>query len=148
MDGRRETGGARGVGTLRAWYFRQRVIGRGRHREPPPERCHDRGCTQVGGYASHFARTDLAGREAAANASPSDGELLARARGRDPAALAAIYDRYRPGLRRYAARLLSSTPLADECVAEAFSRFIDAIEGAAAPTNTSRPTSTAPRTTG
>ncbi|MHB0875761.1 MAG: RNA polymerase sigma factor [Anaerolineae bacterium] len=71
--------------------------------------------------------------EAAANASPSDRELLVRARGRDPAALAAIYDRYRPGLRRYAARLLNSAPLADECAAEAFSRFIDAIEAGGGP---------------
>ena len=42
-------------------------------------------------------------------------------------ALADVYDRFSPGLYRYALRLLGDAGLAEECVAETFSRFLGAL---------------------
>jgi DNA-directed RNA polymerase specialized sigma24 family protein len=42
-------------------------------------------------------------------------------------ALAEIYDTYRPGLYRYAMRLLGDASLAEDCVAETFARFLKAL---------------------
>ena len=57
----------------------------------------------------------------------SDKGLLELARGFDLPALAQIYDVYSPGLVRYATRLLGESDLAEECVAETFSRFLKAL---------------------
>lgn len=42
-------------------------------------------------------------------------------------ALAEIYDTYRPGLYRYALRLLGDASIAEDCVAETFARFLKAL---------------------
>jgi RNA polymerase sigma-70 factor, ECF subfamily len=54
-------------------------------------------------------------------------ELLARARRFDVQALAEIYDTYNSGLYAYGWRLLGDSGLAEECVAETFARFLDAL---------------------
>jgi RNA polymerase sigma-70 factor (ECF subfamily) len=61
--------------------------------------------------------------------SPSNSEaaLLQRARAFDRQALAQIYDLYSPGLYRYALRLLGDAHAAEDCVAETFSRFLQAL---------------------
>jgi len=56
-----------------------------------------------------------------------DAELLQRAQSFDRQALAQIYDLYSPGLYRYAMRLLGDASAAEDCVAEAFSRFLQAL---------------------
>lgn len=60
-------------------------------------------------------------------------ELLRRARGYDLKALAEIYDSYSPSLYGYALRLLGDANLAEECVAETFSRFLDVINDGKGP---------------
>ncbi len=45
----------------------------------------------------------------------------------DLAALGEIYDSYSPGLVRYATRLLGTRDLAEDCVAETFSRCLKAL---------------------
>ena len=57
----------------------------------------------------------------------SEQDLLLRARQLDPCALAEIYDLYSPRLYRYAVRLLGDACTAEDCVAETFSRFLQAI---------------------
>jgi len=64
---------------------------------------------------------------------PSDPELLELARQFDHPALAQIYDAYSPGLYRYAMRLLGDQSLAEDCVAETFSRFLQALQGGRGP---------------
>lgn len=54
----------------------------------------------------------------------SEQELLQRARQFDLPTLGAIYDRYSPGLYRYAFHLLGHAESAEECVSEVFSRFL------------------------
>lgn len=54
-------------------------------------------------------------------------ELLKRARVWDMQALEQIYDLYSPQIYRYAMRLLGNADLAEECVAETFSRFLHAL---------------------
>jgi len=53
-----------------------------------------------------------------------DQMLLQRARGFEDKALAEVYDSYSPAIYRYAVRLLGEVDLAEECVAETFSRFL------------------------
>jgi RNA polymerase sigma-70 factor (ECF subfamily) len=53
--------------------------------------------------------------------------LLAGAREFDLEILAVIYDRYSPQVYRYAVRLLADEGLAEECVAETFSRLLHAL---------------------
>ncbi len=53
--------------------------------------------------------------------------LLERARAWEEDALLQIYDLYRPGLYRYAYRLLGQAEEAEECVAEVFARFLVAL---------------------
>ncbi len=53
--------------------------------------------------------------------------LLAKARGLDSQVLAMLYDEYSPGLYRYAMRRLGDPDLAEECVAETFARFLQAL---------------------
>ncbi len=59
--------------------------------------------------------------------------LLKLARGFNQAALGQIYDSYSPGLVRYATRLLGQSDLAEECVAETFSRFLKALHNGGGP---------------
>ncbi len=63
----------------------------------------------------------------------SPDRLLELARGFDLAALGEIYDSYSPGLVRYATRLLGDSGLAEECVAETFSRFLKALRNGGGP---------------
>lgn len=58
----------------------------------------------------------------------TDRELLQRAQKYEMQALAEIYDRWSPALYRYAIRLLGEADLAEECVAETFSRFLVALK--------------------
>jgi RNA polymerase sigma-70 factor (ECF subfamily) len=58
---------------------------------------------------------------------------MERARRFDRQALAEIYDRYSPGLFRYAMHLLGQADLAEECVAETFSRFLQALKAGKGP---------------
>jgi RNA polymerase sigma-70 factor (ECF subfamily) len=44
-----------------------------------------------------------------------------------------IYEDYNPGIYRYAARLLGDAALAEDCVSETFSRFLDAIRRGGGP---------------
>jgi RNA polymerase sigma-70 factor (ECF subfamily) len=59
--------------------------------------------------------------------------LLQRAQRYDLQALAEIYDRYSPGLYRYAMRLMSDEDLAEECVAETFNRFLSVLKAGRGP---------------
>ncbi len=60
--------------------------------------------------------------------------LLLRARQFDQQSLAEVYDLFSPGLYRYCYRLLGSAPLAEDCVAETFSRFLQALYQGKGPT--------------
>lgn len=60
-------------------------------------------------------------------------ELLARAKRLDMEALAEIYDLYNLGLYGYALRLLGDVELAEDCVAETFSRFLQALHSGKGP---------------
>jgi len=60
-------------------------------------------------------------------------ELLQRARELDQQALAEIYDSYSTGLYGYALRLLGEPNLAEDCVAETFSRYLHAIHAGKGP---------------
>ena len=60
-------------------------------------------------------------------------DLLNQARAFDSSALAAIYDRFSPGLYAYAMRLLGDQCLAEDCVAETFSRFLKALQSGQGP---------------
>lgn len=62
-----------------------------------------------------------------------EAHLLARARSFDVETLGIIYDRYSPGIYRYARRLLGNDSLAEDCVAETFSRFLQALRGGGGP---------------
>ncbi len=53
----------------------------------------------------------------------------------DRQALAGIYDKHSPGIFRYAYRLLGDQDLAEECVAETFSRFLHVLHGGRFPEN-------------
>jgi RNA polymerase sigma-70 factor, ECF subfamily len=64
---------------------------------------------------------------------PVEAELLRRAQDFDPEALGLIYDQYSPALYRYAMRLTSNSDLAEECVAETFSRFLLAVRNGKGP---------------
>jgi RNA polymerase sigma-70 factor (ECF subfamily) len=64
---------------------------------------------------------------------PSDTELLVLARQFDQQALAQIYDTYSPGLYRYSMRRLSDETVAEDCVAETFSRFLQALKARRGP---------------
>lgn len=62
-----------------------------------------------------------------------ENSLLEGARCFDLENLAAIYDRYSDRLYAYAARLLGDTDLAEECVAETFARFLQALHNGGGP---------------
>ena len=57
----------------------------------------------------------------------SEHVLLAQAKQLDSCALSEIYDFYSPRLYRYAMRLLGDACSAEDCVAETFSRFLQAM---------------------
>ena len=57
----------------------------------------------------------------------NEAELLSEAKKFNQSALAQIYDEYSPGLYRYAYRQLGKKEQAEECVAETFSRFLNAL---------------------
>ncbi len=63
----------------------------------------------------------------------NEPQLLARARRFEEDALAEIFDRYNAGLYRYALRLLGDADLAQECMSETFSRFLQALRRRAGP---------------
>ena len=54
-------------------------------------------------------------------------DLLQRTLRLDSEALAEMYDKYSPALYRYAMRLLGDPDLAEDCVAETFTRYLQAI---------------------
>jgi RNA polymerase sigma-70 factor (ECF subfamily) len=60
-------------------------------------------------------------------------ELLQLAAQLNTAALAEIYDVYSPGLYRYAMRLLGDEALAEDCVAEVFTRFLKSLQNRKGP---------------
>lgn len=60
-------------------------------------------------------------------------DLLEGARRFDQACLAAIYDRYSAKLFAYTLRLLGDPPLAEDCVAETFARFLKALQDGRGP---------------
>ena len=65
--------------------------------------------------------------------SSEEASLLKRARLFEAEALSEIYDRYSSELYRYAWRLLGKEDLAEECVAEAFSSFLNVIKQGGGP---------------
>ncbi len=64
----------------------------------------------------------------------NEPDLLNRARAFNQQALAEIYDRYNPGLFGYAMRLLGDECMAEDCVAETFSRFLKSLHAGQGPT--------------
>jgi RNA polymerase sigma-70 factor (ECF subfamily) len=62
-----------------------------------------------------------------------EARLLKAAQAFDLDCLAEIYDRYSPGLFAYAMRQLGDEHLAEDCVAETFSRFLMAIRAGKGP---------------
>lgn len=62
-----------------------------------------------------------------------DTELLTQARRLEPCALAEVYDLYSPRLYRYAIRLLGDSSIAEDCVAETFTRFLQALQAGKGP---------------
>lgn len=63
----------------------------------------------------------------------SEKQLLKRARKYDQQTLAEIYDRYSPGIFRYAVRLLNDVEQAENCVSETFSRLLQALQRGGGP---------------
>lgn len=63
----------------------------------------------------------------------SEKELLSRVRRLQKAALAETYDRYSDAIYRYAHRHLGDVDRAEECVAETFSRFLNALHRGGGP---------------
>ena len=59
--------------------------------------------------------------------------LLRRARQFDEQALAEVYDTYSPAIYAYAMRLLGDVDQAEDCVAETFSRFLNALHNGGGP---------------
>jgi RNA polymerase sigma-70 factor, ECF subfamily len=63
----------------------------------------------------------------------SEKELILHARQFDEDALAEVYDRYSPGLYRYAMHLLGDTRLAEDCLADTFLRYLQALRSNGGP---------------
>jgi RNA polymerase sigma-70 factor (ECF subfamily) len=59
--------------------------------------------------------------------------LLRSVRRLDKRALTEVYDQFSPGLYRYAVRQLGHVDLAEECVADTFSRFLQALQRGGGP---------------
>jgi RNA polymerase sigma-70 factor (ECF subfamily) len=64
---------------------------------------------------------------------PENSDLLLRAKCFDLQALGEVYDLYSPGLYGYAFRLLGDASLAEDCVSETFSRFLQALKAGKGP---------------
>jgi RNA polymerase sigma-70 factor, ECF subfamily len=64
-----------------------------------------------------------------------DKAILERAKRFEAQALEEIFDSYSPGIYRYAFRLLGDAELARECMAETFSRFLNALKRDGGPDN-------------
>jgi len=62
-----------------------------------------------------------------------EAELLESARAFELQALTIIYDQYSQGIFQYANRLLGDEALAEDCVAETFSRLLKALKGGKGP---------------
>lgn len=73
--------------------------------------------------ASKFMKADF----------PSEQALLKDALRFDQVALAKIYDLYSPELYRYAARFLGDPSVAEDCIADTFSRFLKAVSAKRGP---------------
>lgn len=58
----------------------------------------------------------------------NEAEILAKAREFDMQALADIYDHFSPAIYSYSQRMMDSPSLAEECVAETFSRLLHAFK--------------------
>lgn len=56
-----------------------------------------------------------------------DSKLLTRLARSERQAVAEVYDTFSPGLYRYAYRLLGNAETAEDCVAETFRRFLEAL---------------------
>jgi RNA polymerase sigma-70 factor (ECF subfamily) len=65
--------------------------------------------------------------------SPSERDLLEGARNFDLASLGTVYDQFSPGIYRYSMRLLGDDCMAEDCVAETFSRFLRSLRAGAGP---------------
>ncbi len=63
----------------------------------------------------------------------SENNLIKQAQRFDEQALAEIYDRYSPGVFRYAMRLLGDSQLAEDCVADTFFRYLKALRSGRGP---------------
>jgi RNA polymerase sigma-70 factor (ECF subfamily) len=63
----------------------------------------------------------------------SENELIERARCFDLTALAEIYDRYSPGIYRYALHLLGNPQQAEDCTADTFTRYLQAVRSGGGP---------------
>ena len=63
----------------------------------------------------------------------NEKDLIARARNLDQEALAEIYDALSPGLYRYAMRIVGDAQVAEDCVGETFSRFLNAVHRGGGP---------------
>jgi RNA polymerase sigma-70 factor (ECF subfamily) len=64
---------------------------------------------------------------------PLNSELMQRARLFDHQALAQVYDTFSPGLYRYAMRRLGDQNLAEDCVADTFTRLLQALQAKRGP---------------
>jgi RNA polymerase sigma-70 factor, ECF subfamily len=67
------------------------------------------------------------------NLMTSEKELILHARQFDEDALAEVYDHYSPGLFRYAMYLLGDTHLAEDCLADTFLRYLQALRANGGP---------------
>jgi RNA polymerase sigma-70 factor (ECF subfamily) len=63
----------------------------------------------------------------------SESELIERARSFDLTALAEIYDHYSPGIYRYALHLLGDPQQAEDCTAETFTHYLQAVRSEGGP---------------
>ncbi len=68
----------------------------------------------------------------------SDDELVRGVRSLDQNVLVEIYDRYSSGIFAYAYRLLGNPDLAEDCVAETFTRFLNAVQNRKGPSENIR----------
>lgn len=64
----------------------------------------------------------------------NEQRMLKKAQAFDLTTLGQIYDQYSPGLYRYAYRLLANEDIAEECVADTFSRYLFALKTGNGPT--------------
>jgi RNA polymerase sigma-70 factor (ECF subfamily) len=65
--------------------------------------------------------------------SSNEQDLLKGARSLDLDVLGAIYDRYSPGIFRYAMHLLGDENMAEDCVADTFLRFLKVLKNSQGP---------------